>query len=146
MNYQKTIELTNGTLRAADSLAPIYGEFVLPQLDKGAPVDRTGMAYVPDDSDEQDCVDSMVDMDAKPKAKQKPNAAKPKPQKGAAKQHLRKGLNHPLMRPRRRMVMRNRHNRRVNSWSRHTKEIGVQRWSRKDSHSHQSDWRTLRIW
>ena len=38
---KETIELTTGTLREADSLAPIYWEFVLPQLDKGVPVDRT---------------------------------------------------------------------------------------------------------
>ena len=55
-------------------------------------------------------------------------------------QHLRKGLDHPLMRPRRRIVMRKRHNRRVNSWLRHTKEIEVQHWSRKDSHRHQRNW------
>ena len=36
------IELTTGTLREDDSLAPIYWEFVLPQLDKGIHVDRTG--------------------------------------------------------------------------------------------------------
>ena len=64
---KETIELTTGTLREANSLAPIYWEFVLPQLDKGAPVDMTGMAYVPDDPDEQDCMDSMTDVDAKPK-------------------------------------------------------------------------------
>ena len=79
---KETIELTTGTLREANSLAPIYWEFVLPQLDKGVTVDRTGMAYVPDDPEEQDCMDSMVDVDAKPKAKPKPKAAKPKPKKG----------------------------------------------------------------
>ena len=31
---KETIELTTGTLRKADSLAPIYWEFVLLQLDK----------------------------------------------------------------------------------------------------------------
>ena len=81
---KETIELATGTLREADSLAPIYWEFVLPQLDKGVPVDRTGMADVPDDPDEQDCMDSMTDMDAKPKGTPKPKAAKPRPKKGAA--------------------------------------------------------------
>ena len=81
---KESIELTTGTLREADSLAPIYWEFVLPQLDKGVPVDRTGMAYVPDDLDEQDCMDSMPDVDAKPKATPMPKASKPKLKKGAA--------------------------------------------------------------
>ena len=45
------------------------------------------------------------------------------------KQHLRKGLDHHLRRPQQDMMMRKRHNRRVNSWPRHTKEIEVQRWS-----------------
>ena len=49
---KETIQLTTGTLREADSVAPIYEEFVLPQLDKGVPIDRTGMAYVPHDLDE----------------------------------------------------------------------------------------------
>ena len=48
---KETFELTTGTLREGDSLAPIYWEFVLPQLDKGVPVDRTRMAYAPDDPD-----------------------------------------------------------------------------------------------
>ena len=64
---KETVELTNGTLREAHSLAPIYWEFVLPQLDKGVPVDGTGMAYGPDEPDEQDCMDSMPNVDAKPK-------------------------------------------------------------------------------
>ena len=81
---KETIELATSTLREADSLAPIYWEFVLPQLDKGVPVDRTGMAYVPDDPDEQDCMDSMTDVDAKPKGTPKPKASKPRPKKGAA--------------------------------------------------------------
>ena len=81
---KETNELTTCTLRAADSLVPIYGDFVLPQLDKGVPADRTGIAYVPDDPDEQDCPDSMLDVDAKPKANPKPKASKPKPKKGAA--------------------------------------------------------------
>ena len=81
---KETIELTTGTLREVDSLAPIFPEFVLPRLDKGVPVDRTGIACVPDDPNEQECTDSMVDVDAKPKAKPKPKAAKPKPKKGAA--------------------------------------------------------------
>ena len=38
------IEWTTGTLREADSVAPIYWEFVVPQLDKGIPVDWIGMA------------------------------------------------------------------------------------------------------
>ena len=43
------------------------------------------MAYVPDDPDEPGCVNSMVDVDAKWKAKPKPKeAAKPKAKKGAA--------------------------------------------------------------
>ena len=76
---KEAVELKIGTLREADSLAPIYWEFVLPQLDKGVPVDRTGMAYVPDDPDEQDFMDSMPDVDAKPKGTPKPKASKPKP-------------------------------------------------------------------
>ena len=63
---KEIVELTTGTLREADSLAPIYWEFVLPQLDKGVPVDMTRMAYVPDDPNQQDCTDSMPDVDAKP--------------------------------------------------------------------------------
>ena len=47
-----TIELTTGTLRESDSLALMYWWFVLPQLDKGIPVGRIGMAYVPDDIDD----------------------------------------------------------------------------------------------
>ena len=78
---KEAIQLTTGTLREAYSLAPIYRDLVLPQLDKAVPVDRTGMAYVPDDLAEQD---SMVDVDAKPKADPKPKASKPKPKKGAA--------------------------------------------------------------
>ena len=81
---KETIELTTGTLREAGSLAPIYLEFVLPQHDKGVPVDRTGMVYVSDDPDEQDCIDSMPDVDAKPKGTPKPKASKPKPKKGTA--------------------------------------------------------------
>ena len=69
---KEAVEVTTGTLREADSLAPIYWEFVLPQLDKGVPVDRTRMAYVPDDADEQDYMDSMPDADAKPKGTPKP--------------------------------------------------------------------------
>ena len=57
---------------------------MFPQLDRGVPIDRCGMAYVPDDHDEHDCMDSKVDVDAKPKAKPKPKGAKPKPKKGAA--------------------------------------------------------------
>ena len=59
---KETIELTTGTFREADSLAPSYWEFVWPQLDKGVPVDRTRMPYVPDDPDEQDRMDSMLDV------------------------------------------------------------------------------------
>ena len=80
---KETAELTSGTLREADSLAPIHWEFVLPQWDKGVPFDRTAMAYVPDDPDEQDCTDSMTDVDAKPKGTPKPKASKPKVTKGA---------------------------------------------------------------
>ena len=69
-----TVELTTGTSREADCLAPIYWEFVLPQQDKGVPVDRPGMAYVLDDPDEHDCMDSMPDVDAKPKGTPKPKA------------------------------------------------------------------------
>ena len=47
---KETIELTTGTLREADSLAPIYWEFVLPQLDKGVPVDRTGIQSPSDEA------------------------------------------------------------------------------------------------
>ena len=81
---KETVEVTTGTLREADSLSPIYWEFVWPQLDKGVPIDRIGMAYVPDDRDEQDCMDSMLDVDAKPKGTPKPKASKPKAKKGAA--------------------------------------------------------------
>ena len=56
----------------------------MPQLDKGVPVDRTGMAYVPHDPNQQDCMDSMPDVDAKPKGTPKPKASKPKPKKGTA--------------------------------------------------------------
>ena len=61
---KETIELTTSTLKEADSLAPFYWEFVLLQLDKGVPADRTGMA--PDGPDEQAGMDSMPDVDAKP--------------------------------------------------------------------------------
>ena len=81
---KETIELTTGTSREADSLAPIYWEFVLPQLGEGVSVDRTRMAYVPDDPDEQDCMDSMPDVDAKAKGTPKPKASKPKLKKGTA--------------------------------------------------------------
>ena len=110
---KETTELTTGTLKEADLVPPIYGVFVLPQLDRSVFVDRTGIAYATDDPDEHDCMDSMVNVDAKPKAKPKPKAAKSKPKKGAAgstlgvdaglrtnlKQHLQKGLDHRLMRP-----------------------------------------------
>ena len=62
------------------------------------------------------------------------------------KQRLRKGLDHCLLRLQRRRMRRSRHNSRVNSCSRHTKEIHIHRLSRKDSHCHQRGWRTLRIW
>ena len=42
------------------------------------------MAYVPDDPDEQDCMDSMLDVDAKPKGTPKPKASKPNLKKGTA--------------------------------------------------------------
>ena len=42
------------------------------------------MAYVPDGPDEQDCMDSMPDVDAKPKGTPNPKASKPKPKKGTA--------------------------------------------------------------
>ena len=76
---KETIELT--TLREADSLARIYWECVLPQLDKGVHVDGTEVAYVPDDRDEQDCMDSMLHVGAKPNPK--PKVSKTKPKKGA---------------------------------------------------------------
>ena len=81
---KETIELTTGTLRERDSLAPIYSEFVLPQTHKGMRLDMTGMAYVADDPDEHDCMDSTPDVDAKPKGIPKPKASKPKPKKGTA--------------------------------------------------------------
>ena len=81
---KKTIELTTRTLREAGSFAPIYWELVLPQLYKGVTLDTSGMAYVPDDPDERDGMDSMVELHAKPKAKPKPKVSKPKPKKGAA--------------------------------------------------------------
>ena len=65
-------------------MAPIYWEFVLPQIDKGVPVHRTVMAYVPDDAHEHDCMDGMPDVDPKPKGTPKPKASKPKPKKGTA--------------------------------------------------------------
>ena len=68
---KEPIELTTGTLREADSLAPIYWAFVSPVLDKGVPVDRTEMAYVPDDPDEQDYMDSMVGSGCKTQGKAK---------------------------------------------------------------------------
>ena len=66
---------------------------MLPQLDKGVHVDRTGVAYVPDDPDDQDCMDSTPDVDAKPKGTPKPKASKPKAKKGVAS-------NPPGLRPR----------------------------------------------
>ena len=81
---KETVELTIGIFREGDFLVPIYWEFVLPQLDKGVPVDRTGMAYVPDDPDEQDRMDSMPDVAAKPNGTPKPKASKPMAKKGAA--------------------------------------------------------------
>ena len=42
------------------------------------------MAYVPDDPHEQDCMDTMPDVDAKPKGTPKPKASKPKAKKGGA--------------------------------------------------------------
>ena len=81
---KESIELTTGTLREADSLAPICWEFVLPQRDKDVPVDRIRMTYVLDDLDEQNCMDSMPDVDAKPKRTPKPKASKPKPKNGTA--------------------------------------------------------------
>ena len=81
---KEIVELAAGSLREADSLAPIYWEFVLPQLDKGLPVDRPGMAYAPYDPHEQDCMDSMPAVNAKPKGTPKPKASKPKATKGAA--------------------------------------------------------------
>ena len=43
-------------------------------------------------------------------------------------------------------MMRSRHTSRVRSWSRHTKAVNIHCLSRKDSHRHQRDWGTLRIW
>ena len=153
---KETIELTTGTLREADSSALICLELLLPQLEKGVLVNGRGMTYVPVDPDEQECLDSMVDVDAKPKTNPKSKASKAKPKKGAANNPPgvdargttepqatpAKTAVSPYDEPRRRMVMRNRHNRRVNNWSRHTKEIRV----RKDIHRHQRDRRTLRLW
>ena len=85
---KETIELTRGHLREADSLARIYWEFVLPQMHKGVPVDSTGMAYVPDDPNEDDCIDSMPDVDAKPNGTPQPKASKPKSKKGIASNPL----------------------------------------------------------
>ena len=147
---KETIELATGTLTEPDSLAPIYWEFALPQLDKGVPVDRARMAYVPDDPDEQVCMDSMPDVYAEPKGTPKPKASKPEPKKGTAsnplgvdagkvrnpKQRLRKGLDHPLLRLQRRRMMRSRHNNTVSSWSLHTKPTRIHCLSRKYSHRH----------
>ena len=41
------------------------------------------MAYIPEDRDKQDYMDSLVVLDAKPMAKPKPKAAKSKPKKVA---------------------------------------------------------------
>ena len=82
---KKIIELTIGTLREANSLGPIYWEFMLPQLDEGVPVHSTGTGYVPNDPDEQDCMYSMPDVDAKPKGTPKLKASKPKPKKETAR-------------------------------------------------------------
>ena len=60
----------------------MYWPFVLPQLNKGVVVHKIGVAYVPDDLDEHDCMDSMPDVDAKGKATPKPKASNPKPNKG----------------------------------------------------------------
>ena len=57
---------------------------MLPQLYKGVAFDRTGMACVPNDPDDQECMVSMLDVHAKPKANPKPKASKPMPKKGAA--------------------------------------------------------------
>ena len=81
---KETVELTTGTVREADSLASIYPQFLLPQLDKGVLVDGTGMVYGPDDPDEQECMDSMPDVDAKAQGTPKPKASKPKPKKGTS--------------------------------------------------------------
>ena len=62
------------------------------------------------------------------------------------KERLQKGLDHPLLRLQRRRMMSSRHNSRVSSWSRLTKEIRIHCWSRKESHRHQRDGRVLRIW
>ena len=109
---KETVELTASTLRKVDSLAPIYWEFVLPQLDQGVPVDRTGMAYVPDDPDEQDCMYNMPTWMPSPREPQSPRHLIQTPRRGlpaippvsmqvavpSPKQRLRKGLDHPLLR------------------------------------------------
>ena len=46
------------------------------------------MAYVPDDPDEQHCMDSMRDVDPKPKETPKPKEFKPRPKKGTASNPL----------------------------------------------------------
>ena len=76
------IELTTGTLREADSLAPIYWHFVLPQLDKGIPVDRIWMAPGPHDVDDLDVESTPMDPKSKPKPKAKPKTT---PKKGSAR-------------------------------------------------------------
>ena len=43
------VETTMGGMREADGVPPIHWNDVLPLIDKGFPIDRIGMAYVPPD-------------------------------------------------------------------------------------------------
>ena len=152
--------LKTGTLTEADSLAPIYCDFLLPHLDEGVPIDKARTAYVPDDPDAHDCMNSMPHVDAKPKGTPKPGACKPKPKKGyqqsprwqcrwlyrTPSKTLKNRQDHALLRLQQRRIMRNRHNSRASSWSHHKKQIHIHCLSRKDSHRHDRDWRTVRIW
>ena len=151
--------LTTSTLKETVSLAPIYLEFVFPQLDKGVHLDKNGMAHVLETlTNKIACIVWWTSMQS-PRQSQSLRLLRQSQRRGLPanptvsmqvavpnlKQHLRKGPDHPVMRPRRRMVTRNRHNKRVISWSRHAKKIGVHRWSGKDSHCHQRGWTILLI-
>ena len=157
---KETIELTTGTLREDDSVAPIHWDFVLPQLAKAVPVDSTRMIYVPDDIDEQHCMDSMVDVDAKPKANRKPKASKPKPHKGAASNPPSVdagGSTEPQATPTKRAqspcdVAVAAHGD-VEQTQQGTQQLVTPHkgnthplFEPKDNHRHPRDWRTLRIW
>ena len=66
------MKFTSGTLREVESLAAVCWEPVLPQLDNGTRVDRTGMPYVPNDVEDLDFQSTPLD----PKSKPKPRKSK----------------------------------------------------------------------